>query len=210
MIELNKRQEIILEIVKKEGPITGENIADRLSLSRAALRADLAILTMSGLLDARPRVGYFYLGREIYSKRLREMKVKDYKAIPVVVHDKSSAYDAMCMMFMEDVGSVLVVHEENERNILIGIVSKKDLLKVAIGPQNMADIPISMVMTRSIHIVSISLNDSIYDAAKKIVEYQIDCLPVVNKINDKNELVGIISRETITRVFVELGSVYSV
>jgi len=62
-LELTRRQETILEIVKKSGPITGEQIAEKLSLTRATLRPDLAILTMSGLLEARPRVGYYYSGR---------------------------------------------------------------------------------------------------------------------------------------------------
>ena len=64
-IELNKRQEDILQIVKENGPITGEHIAERLNLTRATLRPDLAILTMAGFLDARPRVGYFYSGKSI-------------------------------------------------------------------------------------------------------------------------------------------------
>ncbi|MGG3736278.1 helix-turn-helix domain-containing protein, partial [Heyndrickxia coagulans] len=62
-IELTKRQEQILEIVKTNGPITGEHIAEKLNLTRATLRPDLAILTMAGYLDARPRVGYFYTGK---------------------------------------------------------------------------------------------------------------------------------------------------
>lgn len=64
-IELNKRQEDILQIVKENGPITGEHIAERLNLTRATLRPDLAILTMAGFLDARPRVGYFYSGKNV-------------------------------------------------------------------------------------------------------------------------------------------------
>lgn len=63
-IELNKRQDVILQIVKENGPITGEHIAERLGLTRATLRPDLAILTMAGFLDARPRVGYFYAGKK--------------------------------------------------------------------------------------------------------------------------------------------------
>ncbi|MFD3203553.1 HTH domain-containing protein, partial [Bacillus sp. LR_5] len=34
-IELNKRQEHILQIVKENGPITGEHIAEKLNLTRA-------------------------------------------------------------------------------------------------------------------------------------------------------------------------------
>ncbi len=63
VIELSKRQQQIVEIVKNNVPITGEHIAERLSLTRATLRPDLAILTMSGILEARPRVGYYYSGK---------------------------------------------------------------------------------------------------------------------------------------------------
>lgn len=212
-IELNKRQELIIEIVKSDGPITGEHIADRLCLSRAALRPDLAILTMAGYLDARPRVGYFFSGKhqgEIYSKRLRLLKVKDYKSIPVVINEKSTAYDAMCMMFMEDLGTVFVTREEEGLIVLVGLVSKKDLLKIAVAQQNMPEIPISMVMTRTPHIITVAPTDSLYEAAQKIVEFHVNCLPVINKQNGKNELVGLISRTTITRVFVELGSLKTV
>lgn len=48
IIELNKRQEHIIQIVKDHGPITGESIAAQLGLTRATLRPDLAILTMAG------------------------------------------------------------------------------------------------------------------------------------------------------------------
>lgn len=63
IINLTSRQERIIQIVKDDGPITGENIAEQLNLTRATLRPDLAILTMSGILDARPRVGYFFSGK---------------------------------------------------------------------------------------------------------------------------------------------------
>ena len=84
-MELNKRQETILQIVKDNGPITGEQIADRLNLTRATLRPDLAILTMAGYLDARPRVGYFYTGKtgtQLLTENLKKIYVKDYQSIP--------------------------------------------------------------------------------------------------------------------------------
>ena len=90
-IELNKRQEDILQIVKDNGPITGEQIAERLNLTRATLRPDLAILTMAGFLDARPRVGYFYAGKKntvSLSEGLMHLKVKDFHSGPVCVSGK--------------------------------------------------------------------------------------------------------------------------
>ena len=57
IISLSNRQKQIAEIVRLDGPITGEHIAERLNVTRAALRSDLAILVMGGILDARPKVG---------------------------------------------------------------------------------------------------------------------------------------------------------
>ena len=61
-MQLNGRQQRIVEIVKECGPITGERVASKLHLTRASLRPDLAFLTQIGLLEARPRVGYYYKG----------------------------------------------------------------------------------------------------------------------------------------------------
>ena len=62
IIQLNERQLKIIDIVKENEPITSESIASSLNVTRATLRSDLAILTMTGILDARPKVGYFYSG----------------------------------------------------------------------------------------------------------------------------------------------------
>ena len=58
-IQLSERQKKIIDIVKYNEPITSENIAKKLELTRGTIRPDLAKLTMSGILDARPKVGYF-------------------------------------------------------------------------------------------------------------------------------------------------------
>ncbi len=115
-IELSDRQEKIIEIVKESGPITGEKIADRLNLTRATLRPDLAILTMAGFLDARPRVGYFYTGKsstQLLSESVNKIKVNEYKSIPVVVNENVSIYDAIVTMFLEDVGTLFVVDDKS-------------------------------------------------------------------------------------------------
>lgn len=124
-IELNSRQQKILNIVKEYGPITGESIAEKLNLTRATLRPDLSILTMAGFLDARPRVGYFYTGKtgnQLLRENLRKLKVKDFQSIPVVVTSGVSAYDAIVTMFLEDVGTLFVVDEDG---LLIGVISRR-------------------------------------------------------------------------------------
>ena len=45
-MKLSKRQEQIIQIVREEGPITGDDIAGILDLARGTIRNDLSVLTM--------------------------------------------------------------------------------------------------------------------------------------------------------------------
>lgn len=212
IIELTKRQEKIIQIVRDEGPITGESIADKLNVTRATLRPDLAILTMSGILDARPRVGYFYSGKstmQAIGESIKKKKVNEFKSVPILIKENATVYDAICNMFLEDVGTLFVVNEENH---LSGVVSRKDLLRSAIGKQDLEGIPVSIIMTRMPNVVYTFPEESLHDAATKLIQYQIDALPVVRPINKetnhptKYEIVGRITKTNITRAYVELGN----
>jgi CBS domain-containing protein len=212
-IELSKRQEKILEIVKAEGPITGEQIAEKLNLTRATLRPDLAILTMAGFLDARPRVGYFYSGKtanQLLGEHIRNLTVKDYKSMPIVIKDETSVYDAICTIFLEDVGSLYVIKKEGQ---LAGVVSRKDLLQAAMGKQDLASIPVGVIMSRMPNIITCRMEDSLYHAALHIMRHQVDSLPVVRPFQDRPddfEIVGRISKTTLVKAFVELGQNFQI
>nr|WP_207196137.1 MULTISPECIES: helix-turn-helix transcriptional regulator [unclassified Peribacillus] len=202
---MNKRQEHILQIVKENGPITGEHIADRLSLTRATLRPDLAILTMAGFLDARPRVGYFYTGRsgtQLLTDSLNHLYVRDYQSIPVVVDEGISVYDAIVMMFLEDVGTMFVV---DKHALLVGVLSRKDLLRASIGKQELNSIPVNIIMTRMPNITMCSKEDLLIDVAKKLIDKQIDSLPVVKETEKGYEVIGRITKTNITKAFVALA-----
>lgn len=204
-IELNKRQEKILEIVKENGPITGENIAEKLNLTRATLRPDLAILTMAGFLDARPRVGYFYTGKsgtQLLTDNLNKLYVKDYQSIPVVVNENVSVYDAICTMFLEDVGTLFVVDRES---LLVGVLSRKDLLRASIGKQELTNIPVNIIMTRMPNITMCEKEDLLIDIAKKLIEKQIDALPIVKETEKGFEVIGRITKTNLTKAFLALA-----
>ncbi|MBE3596642.1 MAG: helix-turn-helix transcriptional regulator [Hydrogenibacillus sp.] len=207
-IELTPRQKRIIAIVKEKGPITGEQIAELLGLTRATIRPDLSILTMSGYLEARPRVGYFYAGhdnRSLWLERLRDLKVKAYHAPPIVVLEEQSVYEAIVKLFLEDVGTLYVLGKDR---LLAGVVSRKDLLRAAIGRQNLEEVPVGMIMTRMPNIVTVTPEESVYDAATKLIEYQVDSLPVVVPKGEGRyalEVVGRFTKTTVTRVFVALG-----
>ncbi|WP_181350629.1 helix-turn-helix transcriptional regulator [Thalassobacillus sp. CUG 92003] len=204
-VELSNRQEQIIQIVKENGPITGENIADQLSLTRATLRPDLAILTMAGFLDARPRVGYFYTGKtgsELLTEKLKKFKVQEYQSIPIVVEEDVSVYDAICSMFLEDVGTLFVV---NGKSLLVGVLSRKDLLRASIGNQDLTTVPVHIIMTRMPNITICRKDDLLLDAAQQLIEKQIDGLPVVKDSSQGLEVTGRLTKTNITKALVELA-----
>ncbi|CAB1240635.1 helix-turn-helix transcriptional regulator [Clostridium sp. MT-14] len=209
IIKLSPRQEKIIKLVRDNAPITSEQLASRLNVTRAALRPDLAILTMTGILEAKPKVGYIYSKKPSHSliyDYIMNIKVSDIMSKPVVVDENTTVYDAIVYLFLNDVGTLFI---EN-KGLLIGAVSRKDFLKIAIGSTDMHKIPVGIIMTRMPNIIFVEKDDVAYMAAKKIMEHEVDSLPVVEKSRDRlnNEvlkIVGKVSKTNITRLFVKIG-----
>lgn len=207
-IKLSPRQEEIIKLVKENPPITSEKLASKLNVTRAALRPDLAILTMTGILEARPKVGYICSQKpsnSILYEYIRKMKVKDIMTKPVVTSEETKVYDAIVYLFLNDVGTLFV---ENN-GCLIGAVSRKDFLKIAMGGTDMQQVPVGVIMTRMPNIVYVEPEDLAYVSAKKIIEHEVDSLPVVEKVQEGNKelykIVGKVSKTNITKLFVKLG-----
>lgn len=208
-IALTQRQHTIVDIIKNNGPITGEQIAEKLNLTRAALRPDLAILVMCGLIDARPKVGYYYSGKTgltLVSEEIASLLVKDIQSIPVVISISASVYDAVVMLFLEDVGSIYVVEQGG---ILVGVVSRKDLLKATLGKNDFQTMPIKMIMTPLSKLVVATSEESALVAAKRMIEHEVDSLPVIKSILNNGikqyEVIGRVTKTNITKLFVEIG-----
>jgi CBS domain-containing protein len=208
IIALSTRQKRIAEIVRLDGPITGEHIAERLNVTRAALRSDLAILVMGGILDARPKVGYYYTGKNTLGMLMEEISsicVKDLQSVPIAIGQEKSAYEAIVTMFLEDVGSVFIL---DDAGLLAGVVSRKDLLKAAINNADLHGLPVVMVMTPLSKIVVVTEDESVAAAARKIIDNEIDSLPVVRPVNSGKrsyEVVGRITKTNFTRLLVDLA-----
>jgi len=200
----------IIELVKRHAPITGEQIAEQLNLSRPTIRSDLAVLVMLGLIDAKPKVGYFpvkAVPESFAVERFHEWRVKEVQGVPIVIRETATVHDAVITLFMENVGSIIVVDEDGH---MAGVISRKDLLKVALGNPQAAMMPVSMVMTRSPNVVTVSPEDTVLDAARKMIHHEVDSLPVVLASAGKTDVldpVGRITKTTITKVFINLASV---
>ncbi|MBC1520586.1 helix-turn-helix transcriptional regulator [Listeria aquatica] len=198
LIQLSERQHAIMAFVKKNEPATGDQIARFLKLTRATIRSDLAVLTMTGILDARPKVGYFYSGLEKNPglfEDIRNLKVSEVMTHPILVPKEMSVYDAIVQLFLEDSGSLYVAEEAR----LIGLVSRKDLLKSTIAGSNTKETPIVTIMTRMPNLLTIKKTDPVLDAALSIVTHQVDSLPVVEA---EDRIIGKLSKSSIVELFV--------
>ena len=207
IIQLNTRQLKIIDIVKENEPITSESIASMLKVTRATLRSDLAILTMTGILDARPKVGYFYSGineASLAGNKIKDKRVKDIMSMPILIKQDTNVYECIVTMFLSDVGSIFIIDDSEN---LCGIVSRKDLLKATIGSADINKIPVGMIMTRTPNVVTADKDDDIILATKKIIEHEVDSIPVVETSEeDENyvKVIGRLSKTNITKLFLEL------
>lgn len=194
---LTERQKEIIDIVKKYQPITGKEIGERLYLTRSALRTDFSILTGMKILESKPKIGYSYIEKK------DSEKVKDIMGPSITVDTNLSVYETILNIFSKDVGTIFITDHDS----LVGVVSRKDLLKIAIGKTDIEKIPINIIMTRMPNIIYAEENESILESVKKLIKHQIDSLPVV-RIEEKDgkkiyHTVGRLTKTNIAKLFME-------
>jgi CBS domain-containing protein len=165
---------------------------------------------MTGILEARPKVGYLYSQKGnsgVVYDYIKEITVESVKTKPVVVTEDTTVYDAIVQLFLNDAGTIFIVNN----GYLVGAVSRKDFLKIALGNTDVHKVPIGIIMTRMPNIITVSDDETVYSAAKKIIEHEVDSLPVVEKIISEEgkeffKITGKLSKTNITGLFVKLGS----
>ncbi|CAM3269712.1 CBS domain-containing protein [Paenibacillus lupini] len=180
-----------------------------MGVSRPTLRSDLSLLVMLGLLDAKPKVGYF-LGTAYRStddtatrQRFDNIKVREIQGVPVNIPETLSVHDAVITLFTENANTLLIVNEDKK---LAGIVTPKDLLKMTLGNPGAATVPVSMVMTRYPNIVTLVPEESVSDAVRKMMLHQIDCLPVIIPGEGGPEISGWVSKSNIIRLMSDIAT----
>ncbi|MFW5693547.1 MAG: CBS and ACT domain-containing protein [Alkalispirochaeta sp.] len=123
------------------------------------------------------------------------------------VHADTPVTDAQDVMRREHLHHLPVVHGHTKR--LIGIVSEKDLLYASPSPASTLDVyemtrllsklVVSKVMTKNV--LTAHPKDLVEDAARKMVDNDIGCLPVVD---DEDLPVGIVTESDMFRLFIDL------
>lgn len=200
-MELTKRQEEIIEIVKEGEPIIGDEIAERLGLSRATIRPDLSILVMLNILGARPKYGYYFRGdvdTQSINNKLQKMLVKDYMSTSAILDEEKSINDAIVELFASDIGTIFVTSKSK----LIGVVSRKDLLRATMTKMDIETTPVSVIMTRMPNVFTVSPRATVKEAAQILYDHDVDAIPVINQ---HLKVVGRWTKTNALNVFIELS-----
>ncbi|WP_151620410.1 CBS domain-containing protein [Streptococcus intermedius] len=200
-MKLSQRQKEIVEIVKKNQPVSGEKISELLDVSRATLRSDLSFLTLVGILKATPKVGYTYYGSDLetlFFFDTFQKKIEDVMTSPVLVSHDSFIQDAIITLFMYDADVLYVIDEKKK---LLGILSRKDLLRAALNA-NINVTPVAVCMTRMPHIKTCHKDLNILEAAALLQDFAIDSLPVVDDQNE-GHIIGTITKSTLLNFIIQ-------
>jgi CBS domain-containing protein len=114
------------------------------------------------------------------------MKIRDIMTKEIASVDaKSSAADAAKKMKEQNVGTVLIIDE----NQLKGLVTDRAITTRAVAEEkDPRNVPVTDIMTKQV--IGCSENDDVFDALQTMGKNQIRRLPVVN---DQSQLVGIVS-----------------
>ena len=190
-MDLTERQKKILIMLKEKSLLSGDEIAQNLNITKSALRTDFSILTTLKLIISKQNKGYSY------NNKCTIIKVKDYMSPQNSIDIRTSVYDAIIHLFNYDLGTLVVV--ENEK--LVGIISRKDLLKATLNKKNIEKTPVSMIMTRMPNIIHCFEDDNIIEAIEKLIKHEIDSLPVLRKEKGKLSLVGRFTKTNVTKLF---------
>lgn len=200
-MKLSERQEQIIKIVKEYQPVSGEKVSDLLDVSRATLRSDLSFLTLVGILQATPKIGYTYSGSNLekfFFFKTFNSKVNDIMMPPLMINQDTSIRDAITTLFMYDVGSLYVTGEEK---LLLGVLSRKDLLRASLNT-NIDHTPVAVCMTRVPHIKVCKKDMDILEVASILQDFEVDSLPVVDDENER-KVIGKITKTRILNFIIQ-------
>lgn len=200
-MELSPRQQQILDIVKAQQPLSGEKIAEELGISRATLRSDLSFLTLAGILQAAPKIGYTYTGSQIEPFLFDETfhtGISELMVPPLLIEQSTPIREAITNLFMYNVRAIFIV---DEQKMLIGTLNQKDLLRGSLTTSN-DQTPVAVCMTRLANVVTVTPEMNILEVAQLMIQHDTEALAVVDQKNSR-KIIGKITKSRILAYIVE-------
>ncbi|MFC6322512.1 CBS domain-containing protein [Companilactobacillus baiquanensis] len=205
---LTKRQKQIIELTKEKSPMTSEQIAEKLDLRVPTIRGDLRLLTATEILKSRPKVGYEFSEMPKSGINFDELYNSDISNVikkPIFVQANTTLQECVNILFLKDSGSLYVIDDKQN---LLGLISRKDLLSVTVNNTDTESMVASMVMTRMPNLVTVTSDMSIIEVGKLLFKHEVDSLPVTKKGHPR-QVVGKITKNRLFEYFIELGIKYT-
>ncbi len=203
-MDFTKRQTRIINMLKQTSPLTSEKIAGNLELSVSTIRPDLRFLTSVEILNARPKVGYEFKGNQLLNfdyDHIYQTPISEILLPTTEIKASDTLQVAVGKLFLKDVGSLYVV---NEKGDLVGLISRKDLLRASLNNSNVQSMMASIIMTRMLNIITATPDMSVIEAGKLLLLHKVDSLPVVEKQSSRHA-IGKITKNRIFQHFIEIG-----
>ncbi|MFW6046740.1 MAG: CBS domain-containing protein [Candidatus Woesearchaeota archaeon] len=117
---------------------------------------------------------------------------------PITISGDSTVKESADFMTENDVGGLLVVKGDN----LLGIITEEDLVRRVISEEKSYDTKVKEVMVTDI--ISSSPDEDIFIALKKMRDYKINYLPV---LDDDGNLSGLVTLKDILKIEPQLFEV---
>ena len=125
----------------------------------------------------------------------------------VVTREDENLVDAAKRMRMFHVGDLVVVHNQGDRRVPVGILTDRDIVLSAVASEAAHIHSLLVRDVMSSEIVTARDHESLMDALKKMQAHGVRRLPI---INDDGALVGILALDDVVRaVSEELGALVS-
>lgn len=203
-MQFTTRQKKIISLVKHYEPITSDEIAKKLHVGKSTIRNELAVLVLVGILSAKQKVGYYYNenGQTFTQNHtIKKTLVRDVMGVAITAKKMDLFADVVSKLYVHDVGTIFILDEHNH---LAGVVSRKDLLKMAIANPNASTMPVALAMTRIPNVITCDESEPITTVLRRLINHQVDCLPVVRHDGQGATVVGRISKTISIHLCLEL------
>ena len=152
-------------------------------------------------MEAKPKVGYTYNDSQAKSldyTKLYSEPIQNILQKPTEIREDATLTEAVNTLFIEDVGSLYVIGDHQD---LVGLISRKDLLRATLNNTNASLTLASTVMTRMPNIFTVTPDMSVLQTGQLLLDRKVDSLPVVDK-QQPTKVVGKITKNRIFQHFI--------
>jgi len=194
-MELSRRQKEIVKMVRKNQKMTGDNIAKKFGLTRASLRGDFTLLVSLGYLNSSTNKGYT-IGQGLKQIAPLVNTIEDVMSVAKNIDIKSTLGDALLKLIIEDVDILQVL----KSGYLVGVVTKTNLVKAMLNRQDPHSESIKLHMINLDKLVTCTKDEDLIVVMKKMLENNIDGIPVVKNTEEGAVLEGIVSKTVLLTI----------